>query len=162
MSNPGRGRKPLIDHGKELRGLLKSIIRLRLIVIGPPATSLACEGAASRNIRPGPHESPNNPCGMGLTTPLPRQSTWNRFPAVWSWQPRELCAVSSALDACSREVGPDRPEDQHHPVLISLCSHLGHYIQNCFEGHDLDTEDKSTQSEIFKGLSRPVTPVSRI
>lgn len=42
VSNPGRGRKPLIAQGKDLRGLLKSIIRLRLIVIGAPAAPPAC------------------------------------------------------------------------------------------------------------------------
>lgn len=74
--------------GKELRGLLKSIIRLCLIVIGAPAAPLACEDAASRNISRGRQDYPSNPCEIGLTTPLTCQSIWNRFPAVWSWQPR--------------------------------------------------------------------------
>jgi hypothetical protein len=121
VSNAGRGRKPLINQGKDLRGLLKSIIRLRLIVIGAPAARLASERAASRN--KALTNLPTTHVRMGLTTPLPRQSIWERCSAAWSWQPRGLCAVGSALGRLQQEGGADRPEDQPQPVLISVSVH---------------------------------------
>lgn len=108
---------------------------------------------------------------------LSQQPMWDgpHHPATTSINmesvPRCLVLAASRV-VCGRQyfgrvqqaaaVGHDRPEDQPHPVLISPCSHLGHYILYCSEGQNLDTENKRTQSEMAKGLSRPITPVSRI
>ena len=158
VSNPGPGRKPLIHQGKDLRGLLKSIIRLRLIVIGAPATPPACLPVRVQHpgkIRQGPHESPKNPCGCHVN-----QYGIGSPPSVPAAS-RIVCGRQySSVGGCSRSVGLDRPDDQPHPVLISLLT--AGTIQHCFEVQNLDTEYKSNQSEMVQGLPRLVIPVSRI
>lgn len=97
---------------------------------------------------------PTTHVGMVLTTPLPRQSIWNPFPAVWSWQPRGQFVVGITLIGRSRSVGLIVREDQPHPVLISPCSQPGHYC-TASKAKTWTTKTKITQSEIVKGLSRP-------
>lgn len=93
VSSPARRRKPRIIQGKDLRGLLKSIIRLRLIVIGAPGGHPACLPVSVQHRESSAKTLMNLPAihvRTGLITPLPRQSIRNRHPAAWSWQPRGL------------------------------------------------------------------------
>lgn len=122
MPNPGRGRKPLNDQGKDLRGLLKSIIRLCLIVIGAPATALTCEGAAYGKSAEALMNLPTTHVGWAS----PPRHPVNQYGIV----PRYLVLAASRM-VCGRQYstrpqqvgGADRPEDQPHPVLISFSAH---------------------------------------
>lgn len=84
-----------MDKSKDLRGLLKSIIRLRLIVIGAPAALGPVSGQYQETSGKALADSTNRQWGMGLTTLLSPTINVGSIPR---------CLISAALRVvCGRQ-----------------------------------------------------------